>query len=716
MPMAWKDVASSAKYNSLAPDQQQAAKQQYFDTVVAPRVPKESLPDAKSQFFNQSDISPAQAYAKENTPGSAEMSIGQGATFGFGDEILGAMAAVDTGVSNLFDHVRGKTPKFSAGQAYDAVRDQARLNSSPERFQADYPGGSQTGAELLGAAATGGEAGSSFIKKGATVAGRLGRSALTGAEFGGLAGFGGGQDGFVNRAESAGKSAGLGAAISIIPGIGAELTGPVKRGAGYAAKAFRSVFQGVSGKSPEEAMKSMRPEDIKKYQDMAIDYVKSLIHESGGKIEHLTEDAAHKLGKPVTGAEAIGRQGSNQLASIGRRAGETGDIAESQFRLRGDERSDRLQENLAKAASIDPRHTQGHIEQLVEDLQTKNNPRYEKAFSLPGPEVEGDKEFQALATQPNFQAGLKIAREVAANKQEPISLFQGEDGKWYGSPSWKHIDMIKKAMDSVVTRKHTNGVGKFISDFQSNADVQGVSNFRDWAFGKNPAYKDAVAHAGDTITLRKAYEDAPRLMGNKVTEHQFDKAINDMTPAQLEAHKSGWVNDVFNKLNSGRLRPKDLQTPEFMAKARRMLGETQSRQFVDEVGQELRLKAGEQRIPPGRQSITGELAHAGEEMDQKTDDMIHGFVDNAIRRGVPMAIMRTANNVLFDLFRAARTPEQRALRDEVGKLLLMKPDQLRAKLEAKTGAPSPKGREIGKMILHLSTGPVASTTALETTQ
>lgn len=716
MPLAWKDVADSAGYNALAPDKQQAAKQQYFDTVVAPRVPKESLPEAQSQFFGQADTSPVQQFAKKVAPGSAEASILEGASFGFGDELEGGLAAVDTGLHNLFTMATGGKPKFSAGEAYSAVRDQTRLNASPEKFQADYPGGSQTGLELLGGAVTGGEAGGSIIGAGETVAKRLGRSALTGAGIGGVTGFGSGQDGFVNRAEEAGKGGIFGAAAGGALGVGAELPGPVRRGAGYAAKAFRSVFQSVSGKSPEEAAKTLSPKEIQKYKDMAVDYVKNLIHESGGKIENLTEDAAHKLGKPVTGAEAIGRQGSNQLSSIGRRAGETGDISESQFRLRGDERAERLQENLAKAASVDPRHTQGHIEQLVEDLQTKNDPRYTKAFAKPGPEVEGDTDFQNLASQPNFQDGLAIARQVAGNKQQAIALFKGDDGKWYGTPSWAHLDMIKKAMDSVVTRKHTNGVGKFISDFQSNADVQGVRNFRDWAFEKNPEYKDAVAHAGDTITLRKAYEDAPRLMSSKVTEHQFDKAINDMTPAELEAHKSGWVNDVFNKLNSGRLKPKDLQTPEFMSKSRRMLGETQARQFVDEVGQELRLKAGEQRIPPGRQSITGELRHAGEEMDDKTDEMLHDFVTNTQRRGWKYAIGRTASDIVFDIFRAAKTPEKRVLRDEVGKLLLMKPDQLRAKLEAKSGAPSPKAKEIGKMILHLSTGPVASTTALETTQ
>lgn len=657
-------------------------------------------------------LTPAEQMAKATAPKGGDLARFEGLTFGFGDEAIAGLSAGLTGIGNLADRAVGKAPKYGAGEAYDATLEQTRKNMA--NYANNSPVGSFTN-ELFGGAISGGPASSALIKGGETLFKRLGLSALTGAGFGVVAGAGSGEGGFVNRAKSSGEGAIVGAGVGIVPGAIAESIPAGKRTASYAGKALREVFQKFSGKTPEDAAKTMRPEDLKKYSDMALDYVKKLIEDSGSKIENLTEDPAFKQGKPVTGAEAIGRQGANQLASIGRRAGTTGDVAESQFRLRGNERADRLQENLAKAASVDPRHTQGHVEQLVEDLQAKNDPQYAKAFAQPSREVEGDRDFQAIAQQPNFQAGLKIAQEAAANKQEHIGLFQDEEGKWYGSPSWKHLDMIKKAMDSVVTRKHTNGVGKFTRDFQSNADVEGVGNFRDWLFNGNKEYQTAVSKAGDTITLRKAYEDAANLMSNKTTEHQYDKAVNNMTPAQLEAHKSGWVNDVFNKLQSGRLKPKDLQTPEFIAKSRRLLGETQSRQFMDAVEQELRLKAGEQRIPPGRQSITGELKHAGEEMDREADEMLHGFISNLKRRGLSTAVVLSANDLLAKILSEARTPAEKALHDEVGKLLLMKPDQLKAKLEAKTGI-SPKGKEIGRMILHLMTGPTAATATQEVTQ
>lgn len=50
MPATWESVASNPKYQALPPEQQVAARKQYFDTVVAPQVPKEHLDSALQQF------------------------------------------------------------------------------------------------------------------------------------------------------------------------------------------------------------------------------------------------------------------------------------------------------------------------------------------------------------------------------------------------------------------------------------------------------------------------------------------------------------------------------------------------------------------------------------------------------------------------------------------------------------------------------------------
>ena len=50
MPATWDEVASNPKFQALQSDQKVAASKQYFDTVVAPKVPKEHLEAAQQQF------------------------------------------------------------------------------------------------------------------------------------------------------------------------------------------------------------------------------------------------------------------------------------------------------------------------------------------------------------------------------------------------------------------------------------------------------------------------------------------------------------------------------------------------------------------------------------------------------------------------------------------------------------------------------------------
>lgn len=50
MPVSWDSVASNPDYMALAPDQQAAARSQYFQQIVAPNVPPDQLTAAQQQF------------------------------------------------------------------------------------------------------------------------------------------------------------------------------------------------------------------------------------------------------------------------------------------------------------------------------------------------------------------------------------------------------------------------------------------------------------------------------------------------------------------------------------------------------------------------------------------------------------------------------------------------------------------------------------------
>ncbi|MFD9887685.1 hypothetical protein ACFWZT_40220, partial [Streptomyces alboflavus] len=52
-PTPWKDVIAKPEFQALTAEQQAKAQQQYFDQVVAPRVPADKVEAARAQFLQQ---------------------------------------------------------------------------------------------------------------------------------------------------------------------------------------------------------------------------------------------------------------------------------------------------------------------------------------------------------------------------------------------------------------------------------------------------------------------------------------------------------------------------------------------------------------------------------------------------------------------------------------------------------------------------------------
>lgn len=53
MAKKWADVTASPEFQSLTPSDKESARQQYFNQVVAPQVPRDALEQARSQFDNE---------------------------------------------------------------------------------------------------------------------------------------------------------------------------------------------------------------------------------------------------------------------------------------------------------------------------------------------------------------------------------------------------------------------------------------------------------------------------------------------------------------------------------------------------------------------------------------------------------------------------------------------------------------------------------------
>lgn len=104
MAKRWAEVVANPEYQALSPDQQEAARNQYFNDVVAPRVPKDQVDAARSQFDEQTGpkVRPYSSGNRSTTEPVKSSTLGQlGRQAGLaGREIIEGVTAIPQMVGN----------------------------------------------------------------------------------------------------------------------------------------------------------------------------------------------------------------------------------------------------------------------------------------------------------------------------------------------------------------------------------------------------------------------------------------------------------------------------------------------------------------------------------------------------------------------------------------------------------------------------------------
>ena len=133
MPKPWKEVAASPEYQALAPDQQNAAREQYFSQVVAPQISDPSqVQAAKAQFDAQTAPSmptmTVTADREQRLPGV----LGTINDFGndLGDAFAHHLGNLPLGAAQLLAHTLVKDRVDTMGSMADAVDPSQRSLSS----------------------------------------------------------------------------------------------------------------------------------------------------------------------------------------------------------------------------------------------------------------------------------------------------------------------------------------------------------------------------------------------------------------------------------------------------------------------------------------------------------------------------------------------------------------------------------------------------------
>lgn len=113
----------------------------------------------------------------------------------------------------------------------------------------------------------------------------------------------------------------------------------------------------------------------------ATSYVSGLVDKAGKTAADVDAVGQKSFGKPVTGAEAIGRPGIGALGALGRRAGTTPNSLDSLLGDRMSGAGGRLIDDFSQAAGIDPALAEGDIQTAVAKGRAAAKPLYDKAFS-----------------------------------------------------------------------------------------------------------------------------------------------------------------------------------------------------------------------------------------------------------------------------------------------------------------------------------------------
>jgi hypothetical protein len=617
--------------------------------------------------------------------------IASGASLGFNDEIDAVGAAAETGVNNFIRKATGrKGVGYSAKDAYDAV-----MTAEKERrdaFGKDHPV-ENVGLQLAGGLGTPGlRAAGGLIRGATTLGGVVKRSAAVGGALGAVAGAGNAEGGLIKRAEGAG--------VGLLTGATLGATVPVAaRGAqGLIARSGSAISEaGASAKRAlgfEDVSKVLTPEKLETAKDTALSYVSDLVARSGRSAGDLIAHPAEAMGKPITAAEAIGRNGVYQLQTLGKRAGATADNLEGMLDARRLDAPNRLTGDIAQSLEVHPEAARGNIDALVAQGQAKAKPLYEAALAKPGP-ITSDA-LSAISKRPVVQRALNaVAAQV---------LNAGEDPHAYGlevvgmndaglpstvslkAPTAKTWDMVKKAVADQVERHPITNKPLPDSTHAGNRGVTVASTDLTAALKDAiPGYGDALATAGDYLSHQAAFERVKgAVFKTQMTHGDFAKMWSGFAPSQQEAARASIANDFHNLAQNGRLKPALFNTPSVRNKLATAFGQAKTDALISRVEQEALLAKG-QRMTPGTNSTTGETAFAGDEQDNGLGMIAGRAVGRAVTgdgHGAVREIGRAVVSGLLSPVRGAMTPLAQASRDEVGRLLQLKPSELAAELEA----------------------------------
>jgi len=508
----------------------------------------------------------------------------QGATFGFGDELL-------AGATTPLEMIKRGT--FNPREAYKYAKAREDLLLEGARKNGGVAG---TVAEIAGGAATGGalaRGGATLLRAGQGLLPRAGALAGEGAAFGAI------------------NAAGEAKDISAIPGDalkGAAVGGVIGGGLGAVAPIVNAVGRNAMG----WASATMNPKGFAQKQ------VARALMESGRTPQQIAGEIADAgaMGQPFTVADAMGNAGQRMASNVARAPG-AGRTQMTEFLdARQAEQGSRIATIFDDALGTGPTARQTS-KALMQKAARDSAPLYQRALGekfVWTPRVQ--QFFDDPVTQQGLARGFEIQRLEALKsgiKFDPKDygiIGVSKEGKPIlgGVPNMRTIDVVKNGFDDML-EKYRDPVTRRLNLDQYGRALENVrSEFLKTIDNLNPYYKAARESWAGPASV----DEAVGMGGKAANRGRFTDNIDMFNAFKNDAQRQGFrVGWGDNKLASME------RVGEGVNKARNLLAPKASNEFAA-------ISRFQGPLAPGQKDMAGKALQREDVMFRTRNEALGG--------------------------------------------------------------------------------------------
>ena len=599
------------------------------------------------------------------------------ATFGQLDKIAGAVNATVEQIANRYSSRSPNAPSPSWGDSYEKFQGGAREQIAQARQ--DEPGWSAVG-DATGFIGPGVVVGGATAKVAAPVVNTIARmggapanmlskvvsGGLQGATAGGLYGYTvGAENEAINRGEASpelfaperAQSASTNAVIGSAFGGAMPLLEPFVRPAinalsNVGSKLLNPIAPGIAEANTRR---------------IATDAARRSLERSGIiTVDDFLKRAAKYGDKPVMTGE-LGQNTLSNLVSLTRQPGTTAEKATAILEGRVAGMPGRLLKDIADETGLNPDDVYASLEDMVKTSRAKAAPLYEEAEAAPFAETANLERI--VRDSPILRSLYSKAVNRVQNQAVPL-IGQADQ-----MPPLKVYDELKQLVDEEISKRLANGQG--ISDIEGVRQTllreldlisaQGATG------AENPAltqslYATAREAGGEAPRIEKGLQAGERALQNRGVADDIEREVSKLTGQELSAYQIGVLRNIVKTVESGKLTPSRINSPDFQKRLRSVFGNAAADGIIKKFGIEAKLSQTGARINPNINSVTASALNAG---PSKTGDALMQMGQSAARGNIKDTAIGAVSALVNFLRRQGYSEKQL---DAIGDILTSAPD------------------------------------------